>query len=196
MSELTIPVQVDSIKSLAEFQRTRCIYVRIEIEGSPVAGPYSISHEDRALLAVSGNWAVLAGPGPLLDADGFFGSPESIELTVLSIEADEELFMDLGYIWLPNDLLGLQDRVKDVRRGDVYRLSTPFFRQCYRFVTGAIAEDVWLEFCRLHSEEIRPSPRETVAFRAWRRQQIQRSRDRYHHSDYADRRLPKKESAG
>ncbi|UCE47881.1 MAG: hypothetical protein JSW47_20070 [Phycisphaerales bacterium] len=194
MSELTIPVQIDSIKRLDEFQRTRCIYFRVEIEDGPILGPHPVSHDDRALLAAWGSWVVLAGPGRLVDADGLFVSPESIDQTLLSIEETEGLFLDLGYIWLPNELLGLQDRGNDVRKGDVYRLSTPFFRQCYRFAVDMMTEEEWLDSCKFYSDAIRPSPRETAAFREWRREQIKRSRDRYHQSDYADHRLPKKES--
>jgi hypothetical protein len=191
--EPSIPVQIDSIMRLDEFHRTRCIYFRVEIDESPISGPYPVSHEDRILFTVWGNWAVLAGPGQLLDSDGLFSSPELIDQTLLGVDETEGLLLELGYIWLPNELLGLQGQNSEVRKGDVYRISTSLFHQCNRFVMDMITEQEWLDICRSLSDTIRPSPQETDAFRKWRGEQIKRSYDRYHHDDYADHRLPKKE---
>ncbi len=192
MSEQTIPVQIDSIKRLGDFQKTRCAYFRIEVTAGPIAGPYPTFHHDKALLAVWGSWAALAGPGKAIDDQGLFVSAESINRTLLSIEEAEGLYLDLGYIWLPNELLGFQDQDNTIRIGDVFRLPVLLFHQCYRFTADMITEDEWLESCESYSDAIRPSPQETAAFRQWRREQIKRSGDRYHQSDYADRRLPKK----
>ena len=82
-----------------------------------------------------------------------------------------------------------------IMTGDVYRLSTPLFSQCYRFIAEMITEEEWLASCKSYSGAIRPSPKETDAFRQWRREQIKQSHDRYHNADYADRRLPKKKGS-
>lgn len=192
MDNLSFPVQIDSIMQSGEFQRTRCIYFRVEVAEGLLPGPHPVSHEDEPLIVAWGSWAVLAGPGKALDAQGLFVSSELINQTFQRIEETKGQFLDLGYIWLPNELLNLQDRDKKIRNGDVYRLSTPLFRQCYLFVAGMIAEGEWLELCKSTSAAVWPSPEETKAFRKWRQDQIERSRSRYHHHDYADRRLKKK----
>ena len=192
MSEQTIPVQIDSIKRTGEFQKTRCAYFRIEITDGPIAEPHPILYNEKVRLAVWGSWAALMGPDKSIDDHDLFISPESINRTLVSIEETEGLFLDLGYIWLPNKLLALQDRDSEVRNGDVYRLPMQLFHQCYRFIADMITEDEWLDSCESYSNTILSSSQETFAFRQWRKKQIKRSSDRYHQSNYADHRLPKK----
>jgi hypothetical protein len=193
MSEPTIPVQIDSIKRLKGFQRARCVYFRIEASDMPITGSFPVLPRGHALLAAWGSWAVLAGPGKSIDAHGLFRTPESIRRTLQGIEEIEQVFLDLGHIWLPNELLSVQQEGARIMTGDVYRLSLPLFSQCYRFVAEMITEQEWLASCKSYSQAIRPSPKETAAFRLWRREQIERSKARYYHPDYAARQLPKKQ---
>ena len=190
--EQTIPVQIDTVMWVEGFQRTRCIYFLLEVIGGPLVGPYTGSIDDRALLAVWGNWSILTGPGRAFSLDGLFASPETINQTLTSIEEIEELILELSHIWLPNSLLNKEEREKGIRKGDVYRLSFRLFHDCYRFIAGMISEKEWLELCEVYSGEIKPSDKETTAFRKWRLEEIQRSSDHYHSEDYAEYRLPKK----
>lgn len=192
MPEPTIPVQVDSIKRWAEFQKTRCIYFRVEFPDRPVTGPSPDLYGDKAVLSTWGSWAVLSGPSRSIEAEGLFLLPKSIEQTLLRIEETEGLSLDLAHIWMPNELFDLGNQDKEIRSGDVYRLSTALFRVCYLFAAEMITEDRWLNSCRSSYADIIPSPEETAAFRSWRKEQIERSSSRYHHKDYATRRLPKK----
>jgi len=194
MPEQSVPVYIDSIKRIDDFQRTRCVYFRIDIDDEPPSWSYDISGNDQVLLHTWGSWSVLLGPGQSNDAEGLFSSPDSIDRALQSIEETEGPTLDLGNIWLPNDLLDLEGEGKEVRSGDVYRLSPSLFRQCYRFSVEMITEAEWLDSCRSDSHAIWPSPRETAAFREWRKGQIKRSSERYHHPDYANRRLGKKKS--
>ena len=143
-TELTMPVQIDSIMRLEGFQRSRCIYFLLEVIAGPIVGPYTTSFDDRALLATWGNWAVLTGPGTAIAEGGLFISPEIINQTLQSIEDSQELILELSHIWLPNSLLRMEENDKEIRKGDVYRLSTRLFRDCYRFVSGLITEKEWL----------------------------------------------------
>jgi hypothetical protein len=139
-----------------------------------------------------GRWFVLAGPRQSINDGGLFVSSDLINRTLRSIEETEGLFLDLSHIWLPNKLLALKEQNFEVRGGDVYRLTPQLFLQCYRFSSEMITEDEWLKYCESHSNAIKPSPKETAAFRDWRRGQIMQSSERYHHPDYAKRRLPRK----
>jgi hypothetical protein len=195
MAEPTVPVQIDSIKRLKGFQRSRCVYFRIEVADMPITGSFPAVPSDQALLAAWGSWAVLVGPGTSIDAHGLFHTAESISRTLERIEGTEGVFLDLGHIWLPNELLSVQNEGDKVMTGDVFRLSLPLFNQCYRFIAEMISEQEWLASCKSYAGGIRPSPQETAAFRQWRRKQVKQSSDRYHHDDYEGRRLPKKKGS-
>ena len=189
MSELTIPVQIDNIQHLGDFQRARCNYFRIEFSEGPFTGTYPISYADELRIAAWGSWAVLTGPSIRVDDQDLFLSSDSIRKTFMRIEETKGLFLDLGYIWIPNKLLGAENNIKDIRIGDIYRLSTQLFQKSYLFVAELITEKEWLDYCQSFFEEIHPSPGETAAFREWRQKQIQSSYERYHHDSYKERRL-------
>jgi len=189
-------VQVDNIQHLGDFQRARCNYFRIEFSEGPLTGTYPVSTGlDELRVTAWGNWAVLTGPTIGVDDLDLFLSSDSIRKTFMRIEETKGLFLDLGYIWLPNQLLGAENKNKDIRIGDVYRLSTQLFQKCYLFVAEMITENEWLDCCHSFSEEIHPSPDETSAFREWRQKQIQSSYERYHDESYKERRLKPKRRA-
>jgi len=195
MSDLTIPVLIDNIKRLKDFQRTRCTYFRIEFSERPFTGTFPVSSSEKFRAEAWGNWAVLTGPPMRSGEKDLFLSSDSIERTLMKIEDDKELFLDLGYIWIPNQVLGVKEEgkaVTDIRTGDVFRISTSFFQKCYFFVAETIPEKEWLEYCLSSPEEIHPSPDETKAFREWRRMQIQRSYDRYHQKSNKRHQTPKR----
>lgn len=195
MPDLKIPVLIDDIKRLKGFQRTRCTYFRIEFSERPFTGTFPVSSAGKFRAEAWGNWAVLTGPAMGTGKKDLFLSPDSIRRTLMEIEEDEELFLDLGYIWIPNQVLGIKEKNKaaaPIRTGDVYRISPPFFQKCYSFVAETITEKEWLEYCLSSPEEIHPSPDETKAFREWRKMQIQRSYDRYHHKSYEKHRIPRR----
>ena len=192
MSELTIPVQIDNIQNIGDFQRTRCNYFRIEFAAEPFAGTYPVSHSDELRIATWGSWAVLTGPSVGVDASDLFLSADSIKKTFMEIEENEGLFLDLGYIWVPNQLLGTENEIENIGIGDVFRLSTRLFQKSYLFVAELITEKEWLDYCQSFSADIHPSLKETEAFRKWREGQIQSSYDRYHNKSYKVRRLKSK----
>lgn len=197
MSGLTIPVQIDDIKRLKGFQRTRCNFFRIEFSERPFEETYSVSSADKLRLAAWGNWAVLTGPISETSEQDKFLSSESIRQTFLKIEENEEIFLDLGYIYLPNQLLGVEKENHRIGIGDVYRLSIELFQKCYLFVAEMISEKEWMEYCssslkRKNQKEIFPSPDETKAFRKWRNEQIKSSYDRYHEKSYRKHQLPRR----
>jgi len=194
MSNQTIPVLIDDIKRLKDFQRTRCTYFRIEFSERPFTGTFPVSSAGKFRVAAWGNWAVLTGPAAETGKKDLFLSPDSIRSTLMKIEEDEELFLDLGYIWIPNQVIGIKGKSKavtDIRTGDVYRLSTPFFQKCYSFAAETITGKEWRKYCLSSPKEIHPSPDETKAFREWRKMQIQSSYDRYHHRSYEKHRIPR-----
>lgn len=196
MNTPTIPLQIDSMKSIGDFQRARCVYYRVEFVDGPSREIF-IMINGVVQLAAWGQWAVLSGPSyPSSTDESFFDTSSLINETFQTLEETEGLFLDMGHIWLPNELLNIQSKETSIRSGDVYRIPFPLFRHCYRFVMDTIKEEEWLELCKSFSDRVQYSPRETLAFREWRKEQIKISREHYHHPDYASRRLPKKKRRG
>jgi hypothetical protein len=196
MNKLTIPVQIDSIKEMEDFQRTRCIYYRVELEDGYVFRKTRYLLNSSAFFAAGVSWAALAGP-VLTDGEEneFFLTPELITQTIDSLHDNERLSLDMGYLWIPNSMFQKAVRGVDIREGDVYRLSLSYFRYCYRFTLGKISDEEWLNPKKRFRKPIQPSPKETEAFRLWRQKQIEISHNRYHNRSYARFRLAKKMEA-
>jgi hypothetical protein len=193
MSKLTIPVQIDSIKRSPGYERTRCIYYRVEVEEGYIVRKTRYLLSASAFFAAGVSWAVLSGPDWVDEVNyPFFTSPELITQTMNSIYSSDKLSLELGYIWIPNRLFDEGFRGELVHEGDVYRLSMPYFLHCYRFVSEKITEESWLNPNKRFIKPIQPSPQETLAFRQWRQEQISISRERYHQPEYAQHRLSKK----
>jgi hypothetical protein len=188
----TVPIQIDSIKRHEEFQRTRFIYFRIEIEDWFDLGPHP-ELISMGLDNLFGGWAALSGPLGHDSSDELFINSDLINQAFQTIEGSRNLNLELGYIWLPNDFIFLEEKYENIRKGDIYRIPLQGFYECYKLVAGIITDTEWLKSISEFSRDILPSPEETKAFRSWRVNQISRSRERYHAADYAVRRLPQKE---
>ena len=196
MNKLTIPVQIDSMKELEQFPRTRCIYYRVELEDGYVFRKTRYLLSSSAFFAAGVSWAALAGP-VLVDGreNSLFLTPDLITRTIDSLHANEKLNLDLGYLWVPNSMFQKAAPGLTIRDGDVYRLSLPYFRYCYRFWLGKIPNEEWLNPRKRFREPITPSPQETEAFRQWRLEQIAISHARFHDRSYAPYRLAQKGGA-
>ncbi len=191
---LTIPVQVDSGQSSTDSQGARCIYYRVEVEEGYVLRKTRFLLNSRAYFAAGVSWAALAGPeGSITEMDLLFLTPELITKTMDSLHANDHLFLELGYIWAPRVLLEPGFPGEPIREGDIYRLSMPYFLHCFRFVNGKISEDEFLHPKKRFIQPVKPSPQETLAFRKWRQEQIEISRQRYHQPEYSGFRLAKKQ---
>ena len=193
MANLTIPVQIDSVKEMEEFQRTRCGYYRVELEDGYVFRKTRYLLSSSAFFAAGVSWAALAGP-VLTDGkeDELFLTAEIISATINSLHSNDRLSLDLGYLWIPNFMFQKAAPGTPIREGDVYRMSLPYFRYCYRFTMGMIPVEEWLNPRKRFREPMQPSPEETKAFRKWRLAQIAISHDRYHHRSFTPYRLKKK----
>ena len=194
MSKPTIPILIDSIQRLEGFQRTRCVYFRIDIADAPVIKTerYQVSDKANIVLAMQGGWFALSGLIQSAIDQELFISSKSISETFQSIEKNEELNVDLSYIWLSNEWLSSPYPNGEIINGDVYRISLELFRRCCRFSAELVNEKEWLESCEKYKHDISYSQVETIAFREWRSQQIEQSRSRYKELKSAGLHLPKK----
>lgn len=193
MARLTIPIQIDSIKTFATYQTARCIYYRVEnVDGLALRRASSLLNTN-ASFAAGVSWSVLTGPEAVDGAgEPRFSTPEQISKTLGDVYANELLSLELGYIWVPLARFGKAVPAEAIREGDVYRLSAAYFLHCYRYVTERISEEEWLRPLRRFVRPVTASPGETEAFRQWRAEQIRISSARYHQPEYAALRLSKK----
>jgi len=189
LSETSVPVFVDSVKALDEFQWTRCIYYRLDFNHEPPTWPTPAPDGADYAVANLGGAAVLAGPG---DGKARFDTLADIEATLDALAADDDVAFELGYCWVPSETLTeLADEA--IRPGDVFRLPAPLFRLCCRHAAGLVDETAWRDGFASSDLRVESSPAETEAFRAWRRGRIGRTRERYRSESYAAQRLPKRE---
>ncbi len=188
-SEPTVPVFIDSVKRMDDFECTRCIYYRLEFTHEPPTWPPSAPADGTYAVANLGGWAVLCGPG---GAERFDSSID-IEATLDELAGDDDISFDLGYCWLPNAALEAADPDGTVRAGDVLRLPAPLFRLCCRHAAGQVGDEPWRAGFATSEPVVELSVSETEAFRAWRRTRIDKTRQRYRAEDYAKHRLPQRE---
>ncbi|MDH4239735.1 MAG: hypothetical protein OEW48_09245 [Phycisphaerae bacterium] len=191
-SEPVVPVLVDSTVQPGDSQRIRCVYFRLDLSEEATPFYYGADRFKNARFALQGNWAVLIGSRLVDNIESLFASPDSINRTLTEIYETEGLNLDIGYIWVPFDLLGSVAKSSEIRMGDVYRMSLRLFGVCYRFTTERIGEEEWLSMCMSYKDEITLSSDETRAFRQWRIEQIKTSRDNYQQGEYAKRRMQRK----
>ena len=192
MDEMTIPVQIDGIAPGEDSDIVRCVYFRVETAEGPAVWPHEMTPDTEANLAVLSDWAVLTGPDRSVSSGGMFNSAESIDRTIERLEKSEDRFLDLAHIWVPAELFHRGKKTAEPRKGDIYRISLPLFVACYGFVSQAVSKKDWLAECGRMAKDLSPSPAETDAFRAWRREEIGLARKRYHDDSYAGLRLKKK----
>ena len=188
MYKNTIPVQIDRIIDTRQYHIVRCAFFRIESTGKPLALTESPLLSGGVSLTVWGEWALLAGPLDSQGALGAFGDLPALESALERIQDEEELLTDLGYLWLPLDLL--RDCGEHVpAKGDVYRISMPLFTYGYSRTLSGDSVDAWGDWEAPKECLVFHSADESGVFRAWRRRQIERSRELSDFAELAPRRI-------
>ena len=84
----------------------------------------------------------------------FFKTKELITSTLKKIEDDDRYFLEIGNIWIPNFLVLQKKEKKEIRQGDVCRISKELFNLCYGYVAGFIKEEDWIKNCRNYMNDI------------------------------------------
>ena len=186
-----VPVFIDSVKDSGDFKNTRCIYYRIEFDDRLFKIRHSFISNN---FEVMGTWAILSSPFKEITRKNLFVSYDIIAKTLKYIEDHDNLFLEIGNIWIPNFLIFKENSTQKVRQGDVYRISKELFSLCYGYVAGFIQEEDWIKNSRKYLNDIRPSADETKAFKEWRKEKIKQSKERYDNKDYKEYRLQKKTS--
>lgn len=187
MTEVSVPVIVDSVKDLADFPLTRCTYYTIEaddLSAEAAAGGAGLANIP-ARFIVAGLSGVLCAPSA---ERAEFDSADVIEETFQSIEADQQLAVETDDIWLPNELLFRRDETRAERKGRVFRIGLDLFVRARRFRRDIQDAEAFLAECHPLGGQVLPSKAETEAFREWSERQRQAAIEAYQKAP--DRALP------
>lgn len=164
----TIPLIVDDIKNYENIQFTRCIYLTIE---SDVPLPNWRLHYKNEILPffMLGLKGIIYRPlTPLGSVErDIFRSSKDFEELYTGIEADEDFYIGMDEIWIPNSIFR-----NTQRRGELYRIDSGLFHDCYKYTQGLITYNQLTEITERKEDRITISETETYAFSAWRKSVI------------------------
>ncbi len=177
---IDVPVIVDEVKNLDQFQMTRCAYYIIEAPEPP--GP-----NDHWSLEISGLDdqpvpVALFGLGGLIcrpstDA-ARFESVRQIDSLFDAIELRAKLLVEIADLWLPNFLVDLAR--PSPRRGDVYRIGIDLFKMAHAYRAGRISAADFYLGCEPLAQTIEFSESETEVFAQWAAAQMDAARRNQH----------------
>jgi hypothetical protein len=165
-----MPVLIDDVKSMDQFNMTRASYFTIQSAAS--SENWFLNLDETIipfyLLGISGIIMQPIGTKPIFD------SAESIEELFDLIEEQPNLSVDTDDIWLPNFLFNGPHE-----RGHVYRIRIKLFNEAQRFKLDEMPDELFLSLCKEMTEFIHYSEKETNAFKTWEEIQIQGAIEQY-----------------
>jgi hypothetical protein len=184
-----IPVLVDDVKHLGDFNMTRLTFFTIDATTAVVDCVSSLRERGVPFLLLGMSPVIHR---PMLLSTTLFASSEHIDQLFNTIEDIEGLIVETAHIWLPNFLfeggrsewkLSPSGEESGAIRGAVWRLSLPLFRVALLFQREVIGAVGFAKQCReLVESPVAPleySPQETTAFRLWSAAQIDAARKNY-----------------
>lgn len=180
----TVPVAVDSVKTIESFSMVRCSYFSVE-NSEPDPGWSMAGHDFDIPFFMTGVSGVITGPP---GRGRLFDTPDTLDHLIEVVEKDSALYVDQNHLWLP---LGLFS--KEPVRGDIYRIDYALFHLAYLLREESLTLDEFLARTQEAQEgfSVRFSEQETQALRDWNDIQIKLIRDDYHTNPKAQLRKKK-----
>lgn len=189
-----IPVLIDDVKTLDAFAMSRCTYFSIDAEAA-VDDWVTLLRSRGIPFLIMGVSTVIHRP----EVDVLsFGTPDQIDSLFNRIEQTDDLIVETGHIWLPNEMFDdYRKRGKhrtnttgSMARGAVWRISFDLFRQALRFERDLISSDQFIlagrSLLRENQLALSYSAEETQVFASWSAAQIEAARSHYY-AQRADR---------
>jgi hypothetical protein len=183
MDDRLIPAIADSLKDFREARLLRCTY-------------YYVAIDETELVWIAGTDGVkgttfMIGGSPVLSVKAseaeLLSSEEEIQGLFASIEDHDHQTVETAPLWVPYDLLAAAAG-RQIRRGDVLRLTVPLFHSAYLFGQGSMSQEdmeaVWKEQGEALQQIVREQERE--AFGRWMKLQITQSKQRHDEQDAAN----------
>ena len=182
----TIPVLIDDVKQLDEFNMTRCNFFTI----NPIACVedwVTILRSKAVPFLLFGISAVLYRP---TKQTAQFLSTKSIDRLFHKIEEIDGLVVESEHIWLPNSLFKLNHQSFSPKaeqpyfqRGAVWRVNPTLFQLALLFQKELIDTMAFSDHCRIIGERdqalVEYSEEETDAFHTWSTEQINAAKENY-----------------
>lgn len=190
---ISIPIVIDDVKRLSSFEMTRCSYFSIECD-TPSVGWYLGFNKSHGIpflmLGLSG---IIYQP---MDGDDHFSSPEQFEKLFAFVENLDDpyrdvLYIDVNYIWLPNELF--ENDKNNHKRGNVYRVGLDLFKTAYQFQKDGF-DHGFTKYFKEFRRELLYSDGETDVLRRWNKDRIEESISYYR--EHPELRLSRKKGKG
>jgi hypothetical protein len=182
----TIPVLVDDVKQLRDFNMTRGSFFAIDASGMGDDW-VAILRQAEVPFMILGLTNVLHRP----DVENLlFDTAASIEQLFDQIEAVEGLVVESEFIWLPNFLFdphigyySTSHKPIQLERGAVWRIGFGLFQMAVTFLQEVIPADTYQERCwqmiQSGQIEIGYSHEESKTFRSWSEEQFKAARKHF-----------------
>jgi hypothetical protein len=182
----TIPILLDDVKQLRDFNMTRGSFFTIDASGMGDDW-VAILRANEVPFMILGVTNVLHRPDMV---SLLFNSDDSIEQLFDQIEGVDGLVVESEHIWLPNFLFdpyigvySAQEKPLQLERGAVWRIGFGLFQMAVTFLQEVIPADTYQERCwqMIHSAEVEVgySHDETLAFRSWSARQFTQARQHF-----------------
>lgn len=155
---------------------TRCTYFTVD-SSEPSPG-WELHNADIDvsffMLGMSGIITSPATNNPLFD------TPDEIDYLFDAIERNDELYVEVNDIWLPNELF--KKMYPKPQRGHVFRIGSDLFRLAYLLRDEVMSDDDFLQKMTRSRIPVTLdfSEGETSALAAWNQRQIEINRKHYH----------------
>lgn len=179
----TIPLLIDDVKQIGDFQMTRCTFFRIEA-GAAVIDFVATLRGLGVPFAIFGSTFVIDRPAKGGDR---FEDPAQLNALFDQIEDLEGLVVETSHLWLPNQLFHFGEEPgsnsdephPELQRGSVWRLPRELFALTLQFQRESLSAERLLakgrELLQSDRYSLHYSSSETEVFRAWSAAQIRDS---------------------
>lgn len=169
--QITIPVIIDDVKKLENFNMSRCTYFSIQCDTPSPGWALTIQniHISFLMMGISG---IIYSPD---DGSDKFDHPDKFEKVFSIIESHESLYVDINDIWIPN----LFFTIGKQKRGSVYRIPLDVFLVALAFRENTSSLKGLVKACDKHPKGAIFQDDETSAFSIWSKKQIDKAKKFY-----------------
>ena len=167
---LSVPLVIDDVKRMRDFEMSRCIYFSIECD-VPWAGWTMDISKNRIPFLMVGLSGIIYVPA----AGREFDEPEEFESLFNLIEKQKDIYVETNDLWIPNFAFSKSP----VQRGEIYRIGEKFFHDAYKYRENIISADKFIGRCTKSEWQALYSAKETKAWSKWNHNKIQEAKQ-YH----------------
>lgn len=171
-NRITIPVVIDDVKSIDNFQMSRCIYFSIQCDNPSIGWELGLGKSTFPfiMLGLSG---IIYKP---IGNSKIFNKASHFKKLFEEVEANDDVYIDMNDIWLPNHILTGDYR----KRGYVFRIDSELFLKAYEFINKQIGQEEFDDFCKKLDYSPEYSKPETFALDQFEKQTIGEIKEAYH----------------